>query len=124
MATPEHLAAFRTAFPEFPEATASDAEVNAALDYAVLIHTAVELAMLNCAAHVLVIRKQESASNTPAKIDGGARLVQSEGIGNQAQTYVRQARGEQREVFFNRTAYGRMFLLLEHRNSLSAVRVV
>ena len=49
------LSDFRTQFPEFPQVTSPDANVNRVLAEAREIHCVSDLATLFCAAHLLVL---------------------------------------------------------------------
>ena len=94
----------------FPEITvSSDAVVNAAGELALRISNVSQDAVLYLTAHLLSIQSEDTGAP-----DGGAGEVVSERTGPMDTKYLVQAETN-REVFFTRTSYGRMFLILERR---------
>ena len=111
------LADFREMFPEFGVADYTDDVVVGWIETARAIHALSDRALIWCAAHLLALDRDEGRET-----DGGAGIIQSESIGPMRLTFQTQAK-DQREVFFSRTSYGRMFLQLEHRTPAMAMAV-
>ena len=106
--TAELFTKFRATFTEL--ASVTDEKVTRFLEEARLIHAIRETATLYCAAHLVVLDRDEGAYT----VDGGAGLVEGETVGPGMTTFKSQAKDEQ-ETFFARSSYGRMFLTLERR---------
>ena len=122
MAAPT-VAEFRAELVEFVEEEWPDAQVEMAIDVARDIHKSSARATIWCAAHLLSLWKSERGS-VVAKPDGGGRLVSGETLGQRMQSYARAAKDEDEDVFFHRTTYGRVFLMLEKRLSQPLMRVL
>lgn len=101
------LARFRAQFPEF--ADTSDAAIEAWIENASEITSVSDTAKLYCAAHLLALSQE-----THGGADEGAGEVRMERIGPKWVEYKAQALFGW-EVFFTRSRYGRMLLLLERR---------
>lgn len=98
----------------------SDQDVQGAIDEAREFHNVKPLATLNCAAHLLAIGAEDSASP-----DGGSGVVISEGVGPKRVQYATQVGGsfdaDGKAAFFATTSYGRKFLSLETRTPRRAI---
>ena len=108
------VTSFRSIFPDEPFASVSDAKVESYIEVALKIHTRDELATLYCTAHLLALDIERDEPTLEP--DGGAGVVESEGIGPRQIGYVTQATGDKRRAFFAPTTYGRTFLVLEERH--------
>lgn len=102
------VAEFREFFGEL-EAEVDD-KITSAIQTAFEMTAVSRTAILYCAAHVLVVSKENSPD-----ADGGAGEVSSETIGPRKVIYTTTAQ-DGREVYFSRTGYGRTFLQLERRS--------
>ena len=103
------LAEFRTRFAEYSETT--DEVVTAALELAVaLCGEAGFQPTLHATAHILALADQETGH-----ADGGSGIVSMEILGPRTVQYQNMAK-ENRERFFEQTAYGRMVLATESRS--------
>ncbi len=102
-----NLSNFREQFPEFPEDQFTDAAAESALDIAAEISAVSAKAILYLAAHLLTLAGERTAA-----LDGGSGELTAEEIGPKRAEYKTQA-AEGRDVFFSRSAYGRMFLVIE-----------
>lgn len=109
------LTRFREDFPEFSDV--SDSEVERWLETAREIHSLSETATLHLAAHLLALSQEDSGG-----VDDGAGVVTAESIGPKSVSYRTQAESGQ-DVFFERTRYGRTFLVLERRATAFSARV-
>ena len=117
MATAD-LDGFRQRFPEFSEV--ENQPVENAVEEAALLHTALPLATLYCAAHLLALNKLQS----DAVVSGGE--IVSENSGPVGAQYVSQAEAMSagagsRDAFYTSTNYGRRFLALEKRSPGAAI---
>ena len=99
-----------------PFADREDAEVNRAIELAYQLSDVSRDATLYCAAHLLAISGEDGDA------DGGSGEVEQEGLGPQAVRYKTQARRNP-DVFFTRTAYGRLFLTMESRSPKAVISV-
>ena len=106
-ATAPSVATFRARFPEFTDALYSDTLVGHAITDSERLYRFNDEARLYCMAHLLVLTKEQGLSP-----DGGSGVVASERIGARAVTYVQ----DDKDGFYARSSYGRMFLALEARN--------
>lgn len=125
MALPSSAADLTTAhLREEVPALASVAEdvLSRALIVALEIHTLSPLATVYCAAHLVSLWADEDASTNPAGVDDRGGVVIAETAGPIEAEYMPQAEGGH-EVFFARTPYGRMFLMLERRATAFTPRV-
>ena len=113
--TQKLLADFREQFPEL--ADAPDSVATQWLDIAGDIHSASDHALLWCAAHLVAVDQAEGR-----RVDSGAGEVEEEQIGPKRVRYRAQAKDD-RDTFFTRTSYGRMFLQLERRAPAVAMAV-
>ncbi len=104
-------AEIRDRFPEFlSEVTYPDEVITALGTVALRISSVSQEAVTYLVAHLLTLEAEKSV--TP---DGGSGVITSEGLGPKSASYMNQAT-DGREVFFERSAYGRMFLTLERRS--------
>ena len=92
---------------EFLDVTES--QLTLALEEALLIHGARELATYYLMAHLLVLARAEGN-----QADGGAGVITDEQIGPKTTSYQNMT-VDQRDVFFATTPYGRRFLVLERK---------
>ena len=107
------LTDFRAAFAEFAEAEFPDAAVNAAANFAgELAGNGSNMMLLYATAHVLALDSERQT--TP---DGGSGIVMSESSAGQSVSYENQ----EGDAFFKSTTYGRKYLALERRHSLTMV---
>lgn len=107
---------------EAPELGAvADDTLSRALAVALDIHSRSPRATVYCAAHIVSLWAEENASG-PAGVDDRGGVVVAETAGPLEAEYLPQAENE-REVFFARTPYGRMFLTLERRSTAFTPRV-
>ena len=104
------LSDFRTQFPEFPQATSPDENVNRVLAEAREIHCVSDLATLFCAAHLLAL------DEGPKGIGAGSGEATMKQAGPLRVRYLTQAKTG-RQVFFSSSTYGRRFLTLELRSN-------
>ena len=105
------VSAFQTQFPEFTE---SAADVQQALDEALLIHSIRALATYFCAAHLLVFDQKVAAGTVPTT------EISQRGAGPLSARYLTQAESG-KEAFFTSTSYGRRFLTLEKRSARASI---
>ena len=109
------VAQFRTQFAD--DATllsSSDAQIQRALDEALLIHRVQPLATLFCAAHIRTLDKAAADGKTTSP------EVSQRRAGPLSATYLTQAE-ENREAFFTSTSYGKRFLNLEKRSARAGI---
>ena len=106
---------FREAIPEYSEDDISDILLNRWLDIALDIHSYNELCTVYIAAHLIALSEEEFSNDTKGKIDGGDGIVTQHVVGNISIGYDVGAIRADREAYFNRTPYGRLFLVLEPR---------
>ena len=67
-------------------------------------------------AHLIVLENKERQD----EVDGGSGEVTSESFGGKSLGYQSMA-SDQRDVFFTRTYYGRMYLQLQRRSPVRAI---
>lgn len=109
MPQPE-LSDFRLRFPEF--ADTSDSQIEIALRDAYGLHRLSSTATLYCAAHLLVLRAEETSD-----IDRGSGVVTQQTIGSVSLSFLSQVDDKNKwEAFFAATSYGRQFLIFEKRS--------
>ena len=101
------LADFRAQFPEFDGM--DEPVVLQWLETARDIHALSDRALIWCAAHLIVLDRDEER-----QIDRGTGEVEEDRAGPKRVRFRAQTRDE-RDTFFTRTRYGRMFLQLERR---------
>ena len=111
------LSDFRTQFPEFPQATSPDENVNRVLAEAREIHCVSDLATLFCAAHLLAL------DQGPRGIGAGSGEATMKQAGPLRASYRTQAETG-RQTFFTSSSYGRRYLVLEQRSARSAIGAV
>jgi len=117
METPPTAAEFKLKFPEL--ASRTDDAIDAAVAQAMTVNNQSVDIVCNLAAHFLAL-----ASEHRGDVDGGSGEVNMDMIGpRQIQYTAMAASGD--EVFFSRSAYGRMYLMLSkrHPNRAMSVRV-
>ena len=107
---------FRERFPEF--GWCGDSAIETMLELAGEMHSLSETATLYLAGHLIKLDREEGRNG----VDEGAGVVTNESIGPKTVQYKTQAERES-DVFFERTPYGRMFLVLEKRATAFSVRV-
>lgn len=119
------LAAFRDELPEFSETVLSNNDAKRYLAAALEIHSLSQRATIYCAAHLYSLAETEQPDGGVGQDDGGAVSVQSQTIGNQTITYAQAAdmSSSERSSYFNRTPYGRLFLIFENRATANTLRV-
>lgn len=112
---------FRQQFPELSAVT--DADVDRHMTLAREIHALKDLATVHLAAHLHVLEAAERPTGG-AKIDGGSGLVTTQSVGAMSVSYSRDMTRQDREAYFARSAYGRMFLVLEQRATATTPIVI
>ena len=112
------VATFRTRFPEFTQSEFSDALVSNLAAVAFHISGINTEATLYLLAHLVAVSKEDNA-----ELDGGSGVVEEERLGPKSVKYVNQQMGEG-DAFFNRTSYGRLFMVMESRSPAKRLRVV
>ena len=117
---PATLTAFRARFAEF--AATPDAEVELWLETAVEIHGLSTRATLYLTAHLLTLDAAERQAGAVAPLDDRGGIIVEEQFGPQRIKFMQQA-AEEKDVFFARTSYGRLFLTLERRATAFSPRV-
>lgn len=102
------VAEVRAAFPEF--AAFSDAQIAFDVATAYELMAAPRRATLYCVGHLLTLREEQTG-----KADGGSGELKMESEGPQRAEYMTQA-ATNADVFFSRSAYGRLARTLEDRS--------
>ena len=115
------LPAFRAQFPEFAPADYPDSVVTMWLECARGIHRLSEKATLFLTAHLVALDAEERAGGA-AGVDGGGNEYEEEQIGPKRVRYRKQS-ADERDTFYTRTSYGRLFLQLERRTPAHAMAV-
>ena len=110
---------FKQLFPEF--ASRDDDDVQDVIDDALDVHQNSPRATLYCAAHFLVIddeeRRDEHGDAQAGEYDqGDGALVTNESVVGKSLGYALMTDAGDRDSFFERTPYGRRFLVLEDRS--------
>ena len=105
------VATFRDTFEEFGIDRASDDLVQRFLDLAMPIYRRTELGTIYLAAHFLKLFLDD-------KDNPGAGALASEGLGPHSESY-RESSPDKHSPVYDRTEYGRQFLLLKRPRLLS-----
>ena len=111
LASPIGASSVRTRFPELILATYSVADLDRAAALAMRIDSTSTEAALHLAAHLAVIEKIENTG----EIDGGSGVVRQESTGPFNQTFNLMTSSGDDDTFFEKTSYGRAYLMIRNR---------
>ena len=110
LATPISAGSIRSRFPELTSQDYPDSALDLAAESAMNIFSLNTEGALHLAAHFAVVWRMENTGEA----DGGAGVVSQEQIGPRMVTYRTMSEGD--DTFFERTSYGRTYLIIRNRN--------
>ena len=116
------IAEFRTKFPEFTESLVRDRDVGRWLETAYQLSDVAREATFFTAAHLIALDLAERTAGAIAPADERGGVILEESFGPKKLKFMQQAM-DGREVWYTRTAYGRLALMLEQRAPAGVISV-
>ena len=113
---------FRDKFPEFTTDVVTDRDATQWLETAYQLSDVTREATMFTAAHLVALDRGERVAGAVAPVDELGGVIVEEAFGPKKLKFMQQAM-DGREVWYTRTAYGRLALMLEKRSPAGVISV-